>query len=135
MTPFTLDIACQISEDQRLLNGSRVLELEGTAGGYSLTLALVQPKEPEAPIVEGDLSLTGSEGELFASIESGRISAVVDDISGIELEALDLRLQIEGGEGAYAGTQGTVRLLGVLAGGEVDLQVQIEQTPPDSSRT
>lgn len=134
MRAYRFDFDADVTEEQRLLNGTRYLSLEGETAGedevWLLSLNFGQPKEPGAPISEGDLTLSGPDGEFFASVFEGHIELEVDEVSGAEREALSLNLRIEGGEDAFDGAQGTVRLAGALSGGRAELRAEIAITKP-----
>ena len=129
MQTYLLDFVAELTDDQRLLNGTRSVALEGEVVGgsevWTLVLSFVQPKEAGAPIEEGDLTISGPGGDLFAGLAGGRCEAEIDEASGAEREALRLDLFVEGGEGVFDGARGTVRLLGALSGGEATLRTEI----------
>ena len=127
---YLVEFAAEVTDEQRLLSGARLVALEGegvTSGEvWTLVLSFVQPKEAEAPFEEGDLTLSGPAGELFAGLIQGWSKPEFDERSGAEQETLSLRLGIEGGEGAFAGARGTVRLLGALSGGRAELRAEVD---------
>lgn len=121
----------EVLEDQRQLNGTRYVSLEGaeipvdgqTASGWTLALNFAQPKD--ASLDEADLTLSSLEGSVFAGLESGRTDIVNDDIGGDERESIDLTLRIVGGDGGYSEAAGQIRLSGDLqaVGGQFEISL------------
>ncbi len=129
MSELTLNFDAEVIEQQTLLNGTRYLSIDGEAedeaGTWELALSFAQPKEPGAPLNEGDLTLTGPDGSLVAGLESGETAIVMDDLGEDERQRLDLTLAVNGGEGAFEAAAGTVRVQGLLTGGSGRLDVRL----------
>jgi hypothetical protein len=131
---YHLDLALEVTEEQRLLNGARYLTLEGESSGqgeaWSAVLNFGQPKEPGAPLLEADLNLSRGDAEVFASLVEGRVEPAAEDLSGADGESVELLLRIEGGEGGFSSALGSIRLAGMLSAGRAALRadVDIEET-------
>jgi hypothetical protein len=121
--------AIEITEDQRQLNGTRYVGLEGASQeGHEpipWTLSLNFAQSIDGSIEEGDLSITSKRGSIYAEIESGSCDSVPDETSGDERNELGLSTKIEGGDGEFAGLEGSARVSGSFRpdGGEVVISI------------
>lgn len=127
-----LQFDAEVVDEQRLLNGTRYVSIEGVTSedvdGWSLTLSYAQPKETDADSEEGDLTLSGPLGTIVAELESGRAGIVIDENDGEEREVVDLSFRVSGGDGSYADGAGEVRVAGTLlaAAGPLDVLVSLD---------
>lgn len=108
--------AGEVSERTELLNGTLQLSIEGAVGAdsaardgaapweLSASFAWKLGRDGDVPLSEGDLTLEGRDGELFATLGEGvaavdpdsgaatvRATFVVDGVEGERLGALGLR--------------------------------------------
>lgn len=129
MDILDLEFAVEVTEEQRLLNGTRYRALEGQAeyadALWTLMLSLGQRKEANLPPSEGELTLASDGGELFAGVEEGQLRVEPDDLLGTDCEVVDLSFRIEAGSGAYEQRSGSVRIQGTLTGAEGTLKAHV----------
>ena len=114
---LTIDIAGDVVEWQKLLNGVQTVTLAGTSadGAWALTGACAWDVRAGSSAEEGDVALTRSDGaELFATLTGG----TVVETAGIDIDAADyamtLEFDIDGGSGPFEGVAGTLRAVGRL---------------------
>lgn len=117
MEAIEVDIAGDVVERQELLNGMQILTLEGASedGAWTLVGGLSWNIGLRALPPEGDITLSHDGGdELFGTLASGEVreAEAADEAD----YALALEYDVDGGEGAYAGASGRLRIAGVLFG-------------------
>lgn len=132
MQQASLEFAIEMTNEERLLDGRRIVSIEGVsadeAGRWSLAFGFGQPEPPNPGVDEGELTLLGPEGDLFAVLEGGRIDRNVDEDTVEELEQLDIFFRIAGGERDFEQAQGYIRIQGALRGDEGSLSMIIDLT-------
>lgn len=115
----SVNFAGAIADRQGYLDGARVYTIEGEgqpATGWRLALTVRWPIASER-VEEGDLSLVEPGGaELTASLVTGAAAEITDEDGNVNAARLDLRFEVTGGEGGFAGATGTVRVHGTVAG-------------------
>jgi hypothetical protein len=127
-----LEFVGEIVDQQAFLDGTReyAIEAETASDGgapWRLTLSFRWPKEMDAALEEGDLSLADPEGSaVYGTLRDGSAEAVFDEDTADELVRIDLCFEVRSGEGAYAEQRSSVRAEGTLVGGEVRLAVSWE---------
>jgi hypothetical protein len=108
-----------ITDRQSFLDGARQFMIEAEdqpATGWQMALAMRWPLETEQ-VEEGDLTLRDPSGaELTGSLMEGRASEFTDEDGNVNAVRVDLRFEVTGGEGGYAGASGSVRVHGTIAG-------------------
>jgi hypothetical protein len=120
-----------VVDQQTFLDGTREFTVDAASEAsdgapWELTLTFRWPKEEDAQLNEGDLTLTAPDGgALYATLRSGTAESVIDDETDAEVTQVDLRFGVGSGEGAYAGAAGEVRLFGTLAGEEARLAATV----------
>ncbi len=125
---FTLDlqITGDVVERQDLLNGTRILTLEGRSadGAWTLTAGLSWNIGRTGAPAEGDITLTNAAGdaEIFATLAAGGVK----DAEGAEDAdyLLALEYDVDGGTGTYAPATGRLLAEGALAGDTFRLSVR-----------
>jgi hypothetical protein len=128
-----LQFQLEVLEDQRQLNGSRYVSLEGLdedpSGDWTVTLNFGQAKD--LTLEEADLSLAGPRGRIFAGLDLGSADIVTDDVGGDEVEQLDIALLVSGGEGDFADVIGEVHVRAELSAdrGRCELSISIRKAP------
>lgn len=92
-----LRLSGEIVERQTYLNGSRYYLIEGGgadgAPGWTFTLALTVPKEPGAPVAEGDLTLSHGQRSWFADVVGGEQRETFDEALDAAVVAVTLSLR------------------------------------------
>ena len=115
-----LEFDGEVSQKQEMLDGTRQVVLEGSADGddhasWAITVTLAWTMGDEAEIEEGDLALSRDDGsEVYASLRAGRYRE--SGLPGLEgaAEGFEAAFNIDGGEGAFASSAGSVRLRGTF---------------------
>ncbi|MDE3096176.1 MAG: hypothetical protein KGK07_09260 [Chloroflexota bacterium] len=131
--PFTLDlqITGDVVERQDLLNGTRILTLEGRSadGAWVLAGGLAWNIGRTGAPAEGDITLTSIAGdEVFATVAGGGVrEAAADDDAGF---LLALEYDVDGGSGAYESATGWLIAEGALAGDAFRLALRTHALAP-----
>jgi hypothetical protein len=116
---LTITFAGAIADQQRFLDGARVYTVEAEdqpATGWRLSLALRRPMVTER-VEEGDLTLVEpGGGELSATLVEGTAAEIADEDGVVNAARIDLRFEVSGGEGGFAGAAGSVRVHGTISG-------------------
>jgi hypothetical protein len=127
-----VELEGSVVDEQTFLDGTRELTVDaaetpsGAAAPWTLTLTCRWPKEPEAALDEGDLSLTrGDAAAIYATLRSGSLEPEHDEDTGDELVRVDLTFAAGSTEGAAADVT-AVRLRGVLIGETARLTAEFE---------
>lgn len=116
--PLALDlqITGDIVERQDLLNGTRILTIEGRTadGGWTLAGGLAWNIGRTGAPAEGDITLTNAAGdEIFATLAAGGVREAGDgDDSADALLALEY--DVDGGSGAFASASGWLLAQGAV---------------------
>lgn len=128
----------EIVDRQTFLDGTREFTIEAQSAPepgeavWLTTLSFRWLAEIDASIEEGDLSLTGPDGDgVYAAITEGEAESVFDEDIADEVTMLSLRGEVRSGEGQYAAWRGTIRVTGRIAGEEVHLEMETNLRPPD----
>jgi hypothetical protein len=126
-----IELAGAVVDEQAFLDGTREITVaaggtrEGPAAPWELTLTFRRPKEPDAVLNEGDLTLTGPDGAaIYATLRSGSAAPGFDEDTGDELVRLDLSFEVGSAEGAAADVA-AVRLHGTLTGQNARLTAEL----------
>ena len=129
-----IELEGAIVDEQAFLDGTREFTVEagetpeGTPAPWELTLTFRWPKEPDAALDEGDLTLNGPDGAaIYATLRSGSAALGVDEDTGDDLVRLDLSFEVGSAEGAVAGVA-AVRLHGTLTGQSARLTAELRET-------
>ena len=117
--PLTLDlqITGDVVERQDLLNGTRILTLEGRTadGAWTLAGGLSWNIGRTGAPAEGDITLTSADGgELFATLAAGGVREAGAD--GDADFFLAIEYDVDGGTGEYEAATGWLIAEGALAG-------------------
>ena len=126
-----LDFEGAVVDEQAYLDGTREYTIDaegppGTAAPWRLTLSFRWPKESDAPLEEGDLTLADPDGsELYAALRGGTAESAFDEETEAASVRFDLTFEIGSGEGTYAGSSGDARVLGTLLGEEARLTLEL----------
>jgi hypothetical protein len=115
----------EILDEQRQLSGSRYVSLEGVSLGEGAksnlwTISLSFAQTLDGDVQEGDLTLVSAFGSIFAGLDSGNCDSVPDETQD-ERDEIELSMRVVGGEGDFAGLEGTVSVQGAFRvdGGEL----------------
>lgn len=132
MQRAVLNFAIEVTNEERLLDGRRIVSIEGVSaegvGRWSLVFGFGQPEPPNPSVDEGELTLLGPQGDLFAVLDGGRIDTIVDEDIVEELEQLDILFRIEGGERDFEQAQGYIRIHGTVSGNQGSIGILIDLT-------
>lgn len=111
--PISIEFSGDIVERQELLNGSVTVTFEATSedGTWTLSGSLTWNRGLEAGSEEGDLSLAGPEGELFASLAEATVVPSEDAESAYRVTAT---YEADGGSGRFAEADARLALEGTL---------------------
>ncbi len=112
-----IDIAGDVVEWQKLLNGVQAVTLEGASvdGAWTLAGSCSWNVRAGSSAEEGDVTLVRSDGaEMFGSLAGGAVAeAAAGDMDAADY-AMALEFDIDGGSGAFEGMAGTLRAAGRL---------------------
>ena len=130
---ITLEFAGAVVDEQAYLDGTREYAIEAESEGsadaaapWRLTLTFRWPKEEDAALEEGDLTLIDPTGsDLYAALRAGTAASVFDEETGAEAVQLDLRFEVNSGEGSLAAGSGVVHLAGTLRVDEARLTARL----------
>jgi hypothetical protein len=130
LNEIVIRFAVEVTEDQRQLNGTRYVGLQGASQredneSIDGTLSLNFARAIDGSVEEADLTLSSERGGIYAEVESGKCDSEPDEASGDEGNELGLSMKIESGDGEFAGLEGLIRLSGTFRpdGGEVTVYV------------
>ena len=102
---LTLDINGAVVERSELLNGTLTVTLEGATadGGWTFDGIVSWSRGLIDYPGEGDITLVSADDQIFGTLVGATLRSGADD----PLERLDLRYEIDGGEGGYEGASGS----------------------------
>ena len=96
-----------IVERTELLNGTVTVAIEGESadGTWTISGAVSWNRGLVDFAGEGDLTITGSSGELFASLTAATSDDASDDDGHVVVQ---VRYEVDGGSGTFEGAAGTI---------------------------
>ena len=119
MPHVTINFSGAVTDRQSFLDGGRTSAIEAEdqpSAGWRMGLNLRWPVETEE-VNEGDLTLVDPLGaELYATLTAGTVAEITDEEGNADAAQIDLRFEVTGGDGGYAGAAGAVHVTGTLAG-------------------
>ncbi|MBI2761653.1 MAG: hypothetical protein HYX51_09540 [Chloroflexi bacterium] len=116
---LTVNFAAAIVEQETLLNGARIYTLEGEdqpSTGRRLNLTFRWPVQSQS-VDEGDITLADPTGAVINGVlVEGTAEEITDADGSVNAARIDLRFEVNGGDGTYASAEGSVRVSGTIAG-------------------
>ena len=129
MLNLWLDFEAEVTDEQSLLNGRRLLSIDGESQidheTWAVSLSFERPKSPAGPIEEGDLTLTGQSGTLVGGLASGRIDIAIDEMQGDERDVFELSFRPLAEDGELEDAEGRIEVTGSLSGAAASLRINL----------
>ncbi len=128
----TIEFTGEVVDEQALLDGTRELTVEAAGSvadadaDWQLSLSFRWPKEMEADLEEGELSLTTDDAAVYATLREGTVTEVLDEDTADEVVRLALTFEVSSGEGKLSGAAGTVGLSGEIVGTQIRLAALLD---------
>jgi propanediol dehydratase large subunit len=100
-----------VVERTELLNGTVTIALEGESGDGTWTVSGVLSWNRGLVDFagEGDLTISGADGDLFASLTSATVAGTLEDASDDDGQVvLQARYEVDGGLGNFEGASGSI---------------------------